>query len=46
VLPVLSIGEEEQEGMKMGEDEQDMVGQSWSVWKAKREFVWSTQRGQ
>jgi len=35
--------------MKIGEDKQDIVGivgQLCSVWKAKREFVWSTQRGQ
>ena len=49
MLPALSIGEEEREGMKMGEDEQDivgMVGQSCGVWKAKSWFVWLTQRGQ
>ena len=43
---MLSMGEEEWEGMKMGEDEQDMVGQLWGIWKAKKEFVWLTQRGQ
>jgi len=43
------MGEEERDGMKIGEDEQDivgMVGQLWGVWKAKSEFGWSTQRGQ
>jgi len=32
------MGEDKQDGMKMGEDEQDivgMVGQSCGVWKAK-----------
>jgi len=49
VLPALSIGDEEREGMKIGEEEQDiigMVGQSCGVWKAKSEFEWSMQRGQ
>ena len=49
MLPALLVGEDEQEGMKMGENEQDMigmVGQLCGIWKAKSEFVWSTQRGQ
>ena len=38
-VATLSIGDEEWEGMKMGEEEQDiigMVGQLCGVWKAKR----------
>ena len=49
MLPALLVGDEEQDGIKMGEDKQDivgMVGQSCGVWKAKSRFVWSTQRGQ
>ena len=45
----LLTGDEEQDGMKMGEDEQDMVKmvrQSCGIWKAKSEFVWLTQMGQ
>jgi len=41
VLPALFIGEEEQEGMKMGEDKQDiveMVGQLYSMYRAKGVF--------
>jgi len=48
-LPALSIGDEEWEGMKIGEDEQDIVGivgQSCSIWKVKSRFVWLMQRGQ
>jgi len=48
-LPALFIGEEEQEGMKMGEDEQDiveMVGQLCGMYRAKGVFKWWTQRGQ
>jgi len=43
------MGDKEREGMKMGEDERDIVrivGQSCGVWKAKSKFEWSTQRGQ
>jgi len=49
VLPALLTGDEEQEGIKIGEDERDivgMVGQSCGIWKVKSEFEWSTQRGQ
>ena len=49
VLPVLFMGEEEQEGMKMGEDERDIVeivGQSCSMYRVKGVFKWWTQRGQ
>ena len=38
----LSIGDEEREGMKMGDDKRDIVGivgQSCGVWKVKSEFV-------
>jgi len=49
VLPVLLMGEEEREGMKMGEDERDMteiVGQSCGMYRAKGVVKWWTQRGQ
>jgi len=46
VLPALSTGEEEWEGIKMGEDERDMVGQSCGMYKAKGVVKWWTQRGQ
>jgi len=46
VLPALFVGEEEQEGMNMGEDEQDMVGQSCGMYRAKGVVKWWTQRGQ
>jgi len=49
VLPALLAGEDERDGMKMGEDKQDivgMVGQSCGMWKAKSKFGWSMQRGQ
>ena len=41
MLLVLLAGDEEWEGMKMGEEEWDtigMVGQSCGMWKAKSEF--------
>ena len=43
---MLLTGEDEQEGMKMGEDERDIVGQLCGVWKAKSRLVWLTRRGQ
>jgi len=46
VLPALLMGEEEQEGMKMGEDEWDIVGQSCGMYRAKGVVRWWTQRGQ
>ena len=46
VLLTLLAGDEEREGIKMGEEEQDIVGQLCGVWKAKSEFGWSMQRGQ
>jgi len=49
VLPALFIGEEEWEGMNIGEDERDivgMVGQSCGMYKAKGVVKWWTQRGQ
>ena len=46
VLPALFIGEEEQDGMKMGKEEQDIVGQSCGMYRAKGVVKWWTQRGQ
>ena len=46
---MLFMGDEEWEGIKMGVEEQDivgMVGQLCGVWKAKSKFVWLTQKGQ
>jgi len=46
---VLLAGDEEQEGIKIGEDKWDIVGmveQLCGVWKANSEFVWLTQKGQ
>jgi len=34
------IGEEEREGIKMGEDEQDMVGQLCGMYNAKGVVKW------
>ena len=43
MLPALFMGEEEQEGMKMGEDEQDIVGkvgQSCGMYRANGVVKW------
>jgi len=43
VLPALLVGEEERDGMKMGEDEQDIagtVGQSCGMYNAKGVVKW------
>jgi len=43
VLPALFMGEEDREGMKMGEDEQDIVevvGQSYGMYRAKGVVKW------
>jgi len=40
------MGEEEREGMKMGEEEQDIVGQLCGMYRAKGVVKWWTQRGQ
>ena len=43
MLPALLMGEEERDGMKMGEDEQDMVemvGQSCGMYGAKGVVRW------
>ena len=48
-MPALLAGEDEQDGMKMGENEQDivgMVGQSCGMYRAKGVVKWWTQRGQ
>jgi len=43
---VLLAGEEERDGMKMGEEEQDIVGQLYGIYKAKGVVKWWMQRGQ
>jgi len=43
---MLFMGEEEREGMKMGEEERDIVGQSCGMYQAKGVVKWWTQRGQ
>ena len=43
MLPALLAGEDEQDGIKMGEDEQDivgMVGQSYGMYRAKGVLKW------
>jgi len=40
------MGEEEREGMKMGEEERDIVGQLCGMYQAKGVVKWWTQRGQ
>ena len=43
VLPALLMGEEEQEGIKMGEDERDIVkvvGQLCGMYRAKGVVKW------
>ena len=46
MLLALLAGEEEREGIKMGEVEWDMVGQSCGMYRAKGVVKWWTQRGQ
>ena len=43
---MLSMGEDEQDGIKMGEDEWDIVGQLCGMYGAKGVVRWWTQRGQ
>jgi len=43
---VLLAGEDERDGIKMGEDKQDIVGQLCGMYRAKGVVKWSTQRGQ
>ena len=49
MLPALLVGEDKRDGMKMGEEERDIVekvGQSCGMYRAKGVVKWWTQRGQ